>query len=165
MMMPDMSVRAATRESDERETPKELFDFVCERVGEFTLDACATRENAKCRDFISVETDGLVAPWSGGVWCNPPYSDIEAWVTKAAVQMVQPASCERIVMLVPASPETDWWWSLWHKATEIVFLSPRVRFMKAGQKMGSPPFASALALLQPRLAAVSGPRVSLARWK
>lgn len=56
------------------ETPQELFDLLG-RDYRFTLDACATRANAKCARFFSPEEDGLTQDWGGEtVWCNPPYS-------------------------------------------------------------------------------------------
>lgn len=54
------------------ETPQEFFDKL-NREFDFTLDACATPENAKCINFYSPEQDGLSMPWNGRVWCNPPY--------------------------------------------------------------------------------------------
>lgn len=162
--MGDMSIRSPKGEGDERETPPELFTWASRNLGAFDLDVCATRENAKCPAYYDIEADGLTKMWHGNVWCNPPYSDIAAWVMRARTQMFQPAMCERIVMLVPSATETDWWRSMWSGATEIVFLSPRVRFLKNGEQMGSPPFGSALALFYPRVL-FEGPRVGLARWK
>lgn len=40
------------------ETPQEFFDKL-NREFDFTLDACATPENAKCINFYSPEQDGL----------------------------------------------------------------------------------------------------------
>ena len=56
------------------ETPQELFDLL-NIYYRFTIDACATRANAKCARFFSPEEDSLTQDWGGEtVWCNPPYS-------------------------------------------------------------------------------------------
>lgn len=65
------------------ETPQFLYDKLHQEFG-FTLDACATEENAKCDRFFSPDVDGLVQEWSGIVWMNPPYGrEISQWVKKA----------------------------------------------------------------------------------
>ncbi len=67
------------------ETPQEFFDKL-NREFDFTLDACATPENAKCINFYSPEQDGLSMPWNGRVWCNPPYGrQVGQWVKKAYI--------------------------------------------------------------------------------
>ena len=43
--------------SDEWGTPQDLFDEL-NKVYEFTLDPCATVENAKCEKYYTVEDDG-----------------------------------------------------------------------------------------------------------
>jgi hypothetical protein len=50
----------------------------------FTLDACATAANAKCAAYFTRKEDGLRQPWTGRVWCNPPYGrEIGLWLAKA----------------------------------------------------------------------------------
>lgn len=59
--------------SDEWPTPRSLFDGLDAEFG-FSLDPCATKENAKCRKFFTREQDGLSQEWSGEtVFMNPPY--------------------------------------------------------------------------------------------
>lgn len=48
-----------SRVTVEWETPQWLFDELSETYGGFTLDPCATRENAKCERFFPREQDGL----------------------------------------------------------------------------------------------------------
>jgi hypothetical protein len=43
----------------------------------------AAPHNAKCPAYYDREQDGLEQPWHGVVWCNPPYSGLDAWVEKA----------------------------------------------------------------------------------
>jgi len=65
-------------------TPQELFDKL-NTIHGFTLDVCATQENAKCKKFFTQEIDGLKQDWTGNVcWMNPPYGrGIIKWVRKA----------------------------------------------------------------------------------
>lgn len=54
------------------ETPQEFFDRMNEEF-HFDLDVCALPENAKCERYYTPEEDGLIQPWDGVCWCNPPY--------------------------------------------------------------------------------------------
>jgi hypothetical protein len=62
-------------------TPQHLFDKLDREFG-FTLDVCATPENAKCAKFYTVAEDGLAQPWEGVCWMNPSRT-IERWMAKA----------------------------------------------------------------------------------
>lgn len=70
--------------SNEWATPQDLFDKLNEEFN-FTLDPCATDENAKCDRYCTIEEDGLKQSWKGEtVFCNPPYGkEISAWVEKS----------------------------------------------------------------------------------
>ena len=72
-----------TSNTDSWETPQGVFDKLNTEFG-FTLDVCATPENAKCKRFFTKDTDGLKQTWSEQCWMNPPYGrEIGAWVKKA----------------------------------------------------------------------------------
>lgn len=43
-------------------TPQDLFDKLA-RCFNFTLDACATAENAKCATYLTEKEDALVCDW------------------------------------------------------------------------------------------------------
>lgn len=64
-------------------TPQAFFD-VLNKEFRFTLDPCATQENAKCAKFYTEKDDGLSKSWAGErVFCNPPYGrTIGQWVKK-----------------------------------------------------------------------------------
>ena len=73
--------------SDLWETPQDLFDKLNAEF-RFTLDVCATADNAKCLRYYTPEQDGLSQPWEGIVWCNPPYGrGVGAWVQRAALSL------------------------------------------------------------------------------
>lgn len=125
------------------ETPQAFFDHVnC--LFRFTLDACATADNAKCEVFYSPEDDALSQPWPGVVWMNPPYShSIGKWVEKAYREAQAGAT---VVALIPARTETSWWHDYVMKANKIILIRGRMRFS------GSPinaPFPSSLVVFEP----------------
>jgi len=128
-------------ETPEWETPQDLFDVLNAEFG-FTLDVCATSENAKCERYFTQSDDGLEQDWDGIVWMNPPYGkDIPAWMEKAAVEGVLGIDgCDRVVCLVPARTDTNWWWD-YCRLGEIRLLKGRLQF---GDSATGAPFPSAV---------------------
>lgn len=101
--------RGARVNVDERITPKDIYWAFNRRFG-FTLDAAASAGNAKCPIFYDIEADGLNQSWRGfRVWCNPPYSNIPAWIEKALYEFRE-GGCDLIVMLLPANRTEQRWW-------------------------------------------------------
>ena len=70
--------------TNEWATPQAFFDELNKEF-DFTLDPCATPQNAKCARYFTKEIDGLAQSWRGEVvFCNPPYGrDISKWIAKA----------------------------------------------------------------------------------
>lgn len=101
--------RGALDKVDDRRTPRSLFDPLNEEFG-FTLDVAASADNALTDDYYDLEANGLEQPWSGSVWCNPPYSDLRAWVEKASLEMQREDGPESVVMLLPANRTEQAWW-------------------------------------------------------
>lgn len=112
----------------EWETPQSFFDELNKIFG-FTLDVCATPENAKCERYYS--SDSLNKLWSGTCWMNPPYDKtISLWIEKA-YRTAQ--SGFTVVCLVQArSSDTAWWHKFVMKSSEIIFIRDRLRFGKNG---------------------------------
>ena len=73
-------------QTDMWSTPQSFFDELNKEF-DFTLDPCATKENAKCKKFFTEQDDGLLQSWDGErVFCNPPYGRVlKNWVRKASV--------------------------------------------------------------------------------
>ena len=69
----------------EWETPQDFFDKLNKEF-HFTLDPCATPDNAKCEKYFTKEQDGLKQDWTGEtVYCNPPYGrEMPLWIEKCA---------------------------------------------------------------------------------
>jgi phage N-6-adenine-methyltransferase len=126
--------------SDEWETPQSLFDELDWIVGGFTLDPCATAQNAKCDRFFTKHEDGLAQPWEGKVFVNPPYGrEIGRWVSKAYEESLKGAL---VVCLLPARTDTRWWQD-YAKHGHVCFLRGRLKF---GQAKNAAPFPSAIVI-------------------
>lgn len=126
---------------DDWRTPRGLFLQLHAEFG-FTLDAAAQDHNTQCERFFTPEQDGLEQPWSGRVWCNPPYRSevIGSWICKARAEVVM-GRAELAAVLVPVRADVGWWHEHALSATEVRFIRGRIRF--EGMK-GTAPFASAV---------------------
>ena len=129
--------------TDEWPTPDWLFERLHREFG-FTLDPCATHENARCpRHFTRVE-DGLNRDWTGAVvFMNPPYGRaIKHWMRKAYESAQAGAT---VVCLVPARTDTAWWHT-YAIFGEMRFVRGRLKFGTAAQ---GAPFPSAIVVFRP----------------
>lgn len=132
-----VAVRGALDEVDDRGTDPEVFAALDARF-HFTLDVAAAAHNAKCTRWFGRAEDGLLQSWVGErVWCNPPYSDIGAWVRKAWDEI---AHAQVIVELLPANRTEQRWWQdevepyrdRPGSPLRVEFLRARMRFVRPG---------------------------------
>jgi phage N-6-adenine-methyltransferase len=149
-------VRGVLHDVDDRQTTPELFDPLNEKFG-FTVDVAASELNKKCDRYYTIEDDGLAQSWAGEVvWCNPPYSDIQAWVVKAWAE----TEAKAIVMLLPANRTEQGWWQDHVEPYRDIgiglrteFLRGRLRFIQTGNTEISPnerpPFGCVLLIWEP----------------
>ena len=122
-------------------TPQEFFDKY-DKIFNFEVDVCATKENAKCDKFFTQEDDGLSQEWEGVCWMNPPYGrDIGKWMKKAYESSLEGAT---VVCLVPSRTDTKWWHDYSMKG-DIEFIKGRLKF---GGSKNSAPFPSAVVVFK-----------------
>ncbi len=133
-----------TSETVEWSTPTEIVSQLEWEFGAFTLDPCATINNAKAPKFFTQDDNGLVQSWSGErVFMNPPYGrTISDWTSKAYEESKRGSL---VVCLVPSRTDTDWWHRFAMKG-EIRFIRGRIQFGSLGVNA---PFPSALIIFHP----------------
>lgn len=140
--------------SDEYSTPQNLYDKLNLEFG-FTLDPCATFTNHKCRQYFTTQDNGLEKDWSKNVvFCNPPYSKVKDWIKKGYQESLNGVTS---VFLVPARTDTRWFKEFVMHASEVRFISGRLKFN--GMKT-SAPFPSMIVVFTPGGKA-GGPVMSL----
>ena len=140
-------------ETVEWSTPPATFAELHAEFG-FTLDPCATPENATCPIFYTKAEDGLAQSWDGQVvFMNPPYGrEIGKWMQKAYDSWSQGGAT--VVCLVPARTDTAWWHDYAMRG-EIRFLRGRLKF---GAGTQSAPFPSAVIVFRARSSDAPHPR-------
>lgn len=136
-----------TSSSEEYATPNDLF-VVLNSIYNFTLDAAASKHNAKCKKYLTAEDDALSKDWAqesggGAVWLNPPYGrKISPFMEKALNESRKGVA---VVCLVPARTDAAWWHD-YAMAGDLVFIRGRLKFEPIGK---SAPFPSALVIYDP----------------
>jgi len=125
-------------------TPAGLFEELNNEF-HFTLDPCATAQNAKCVKFFTEEDDGLAQSWDGEtVFCNPPYGrNTEKWVKKAFETRTETA----VVLLVPARTDTRWFHEYINGKAEVRFIRGRLKYNDGYQNA---PFPSMIVVYRPK---------------
>ena len=109
---------------------------ITEALGPFDLDPCHLPNPPweTASTYFCEETDGLTSPWNPDafVWCNPPYSNVWAWLAKLAAH---PAGG---IALIFARTETRGFFSeVWGKADGLLFIEGRLSFCRPDGSSGS----------------------------
>ncbi len=117
-------------ENQSWETPQELFDLLNNEFN-FDIDLAASKENTKCKKFISKEENALTKSWEGICWLNPPYggsskNSLKNWVKKSYEEALK-SGC-MVIMLIPARTNTEWWHKYCMKANEVRLIKGRPKF-------------------------------------
>lgn len=114
---------SAAMGKDEWLTPPALLA----QLGAFDLDPCAPvrRPWPMAAAHYTVVDNGLIKPWFGRVWCNPPYgppATIRPWLTRMVAH-------GRGLLLIFARTETELFFeTVWERAAAVLFLRGRLHF-------------------------------------
>ena len=107
---------------DEWLTPK----YITDTLGPFDLDPCSPGDRRPwdtANHHLSVEHDGLSAPWFGFVWCNPPYGrETFKWLSKLADHG------DGIALIFARTETAGFFDQIWNKADAVFFFKGRLKF-------------------------------------
>lgn len=100
-------------------------EAIVRSMGRFDLDPCAAVDQPwPCADAaFTIFDDGLKRPWSGRVWCNPPYGKkAEAWLDRMADHGSG-------IALTFARTDTEWFHRVvFNMAHAVLFREGRITF-------------------------------------
>jgi hypothetical protein len=120
------SHQSARMLKDEWLTPPEIIDALG-GAESFDLDPCApiNRKWPMAKQHYTIVDNGLLKPWHGRVWCNPPYGGPEIvgpWMRRLSDHGEGAA-------LVFARTETELFFeTIWRKAAAVFFFEGRLFF-------------------------------------
>lgn len=139
---------------DSWSTPQSERVFVMEVfAGIPDLDVAATKNTAFGLQYYSRRKSGLVHPWRGRVWLQPPYSTLADWIERAAgiAESMAPGERTSILGLFPVRTGRSYWRSVDATATAVYFPRGRIRFVDPVRKRvgTNPTFDSVYVLWDP----------------
>lgn len=110
-------------------TPPEII----QSLGQFDLDPCSPVDRPwdTASNHLTIHDDGLLSPWSGRVWMNPPYGrELGRWLEKLSMHQNGTA-------LIFARTETEAFQRyVFSTASSILFMKGRVRFYDINGNQG-----------------------------
>lgn len=133
--MPNLGNEATVSGTDVWLTPP----FVLDALGEFDLDPCSSLDRPwdTAKKHYTINDDGIIQPWEGRVWCNPPYGKAMNPFLKKMVE-----HGNGIVLIFARTETKAFFYYVWNGADAIMFLKGRLKFHypdgKQGGTAGSP---------------------------
>jgi len=126
-----------THESQNAETVEWYTpSWLVDAIGiHYDIDVCSpgpSKTSIPADRHYTVADDGLASPWTGTVWCNPPYGrETGIWMNKLADHGDG-------IALVFARTDTAWFQAAASRATAVSFLAGRVKFIDGRTGKPSP---------------------------
>ena len=134
-------------------TPPELLNKLYSVMGGgFDLDPCSpttdrNKAPVKARVYFTGETtesNGLLQPWFGSVFVNPPYGREQKHWIKKCFEEAQTGRASVIIALIPARPDTAAWHTWIAGQADVFLLRGRLKFLANDGSGEAAPFPSAL---------------------
>jgi hypothetical protein len=100
--------------------------YIIEGLGSFDLDPCSPGDRRPwdtASYHLSTSENGLLAPWFGRVWCNPPYGrETFKWLNKLA------RHGSGIALVFARTETVGFHTEIWEKANSVFFFKGRLKF-------------------------------------
>lgn len=127
----DISFERSSSGTNEWLTPPEII----KALGPFDLDPCSpvNRPWPTANRHFTIKDNGLILPWQGRVFCNPPYGNqTQIWLKKCAQH-------GNAIALTFARTETRMFFNtVWSDADAVLFIKGRIRFYLVDGTRGGP---------------------------
>ncbi len=159
---PDNIIAMPTK-SNEWYTPARYIEAAREVMGGIDLDPASCKEAnmvVRAEKFYTKEDNGLMYPWYGRVWLNPPYSDTQSTsgitgnrkgymqsFLKKVTQEYQQGQINQAIILVTTDTDARWFQLLWEYP--LCFVDHKVIFHRPGRSNEGQFFGTCFVYLGP----------------
>ena len=110
-------------------TPPKFIEAARTVLGKIDLDPCSTafaNSRVNATKYYSAEDDGLSHEWTGTVWLNPPYNNVDRFIKK----LIDSPEVTAAITFTNSCTETKWYQALISHASAVCFPSGRTHFEK-----------------------------------
>lgn len=123
--------------SNEWYTPAKYINAAREVMGGIDLDpaSCSLANTiVQAKRYYTHEENGLMQPWYGRVWCNPPYisegerSTYTSWTRKLLREYEVLQTIQQAILLIAVHTERAWFQPLY--AYPICFVDHQIMFIR-----------------------------------
>lgn len=122
-----------SKESDKWYTPLFIVNLIIEVLKAIDLDPCADKgKHISAQQHYTAADDGLLKPWHGRVFMNPPYSCPGKWMAKLQAE-IESGRVKEAIALVPAATDTNWLRGVLATQT-VCFWKGRIKFLDVEYK-------------------------------
>ncbi|HUU98565.1 MAG TPA: DNA N-6-adenine-methyltransferase [Phycisphaerae bacterium] len=123
-------------------TPAQYIKAAVNVLGSIDLDPASNpiaNQHVGAATFYTAEDNGLVQPWDGTVWMNPPYAQplIGQFAERLAEQYMA-GNVTAAIVLVNNATDTAWFHTLAEQAAAMCFPRGRIRFWHPDKSFGAP---------------------------
>jgi phage N-6-adenine-methyltransferase len=124
--------------------------WIIDAIGLSDLDPCGYKLDGKpivetAHNYYTLEDkqNGLIDPWHGSIYCNPPYNNTHRWFIKCREYHQQTG--EDVIILMKNIVERIFFQDEISNITGIVFIRDRVAFLNSeGKKQSKAMYGSIL---------------------
>ena len=123
-------------------TPAAYIALVRNVLGEIDLDPAShsvAQQTVQAAQFFTQEEDGLARPWSGRIFCNPPYSKglITPFVDKLLAEIAS-GNVQQAILLTHNHSDTRWFQDVLGKARRVCLTAGRLGFYGPNGEVAAP---------------------------
>lgn len=129
-----IAVPHISSKNNEWYTPPKYIEAARSVMGKIDLDPASCEEAnqvVQAERYYTIRENGLIQPWSGRVWLNPPYgrsedgSNQDIWSSRLIYQYEE-GHVDEAILLVNAAVDTKWFQRLF--AYPVCFPAQRINF-------------------------------------
>ena len=121
-------INQLTSKSNEWYTPPDITDKARLTMGTINLDPSSnpfSNQWIKADYYYTIFNNGLIQPWFGNIWLNPPYGrQTKKWLDRA-IFFYKFKIIHQGCILITCAPERGWFKLLWE--FPLLFFNKRIR--------------------------------------